>query len=152
MIVDSALSRVANDLLRARDTASLATLPSRSQAGFDLDKGYQVGRALHEGLVGRGYAPVGRKIGFTNRATWKEFQFDTPIWAHMYTQTVHFADRAAFRLSLSGMAAPRIETEVVLRLRRPIPAGDPSVEELADCVEPLGMGFVSLRNAPLAAD
>jgi len=141
MIVDTALSRVAADLLRARDTASLTTLPSRSQAGFDLDSGYQVGRALHEGLVGRGYAPVGRKIGFTNQATWKEFQLDTPIWAHMYAQTVKFADRGGFRLSLSGMVAPRIETEVVLKLRRPIPQGDPSVEELADCLEWAAIGF-----------
>ncbi len=139
--MDSALSRVAADLLHARDTASLTTLPSRSQAGFDLDRGYQVGRALHEGLVGRGYAPVGRKIGFTNPATWREFHLDTPIWAPMYAQTVKFASRAGFRLSLGGMVAPRIEPEVVLGLRRPIHANDPSVEELADCVEWAAIGF-----------
>lgn len=141
MIVDSALSQVAADLLRARDTVSLTALPSRSQARFDLDKGYQVGRALHEGLVGRGYAPVGRKIGFTNRATWEEFHLDTPIWAHMYAETVKFANGAGLRLSLGGMVAPRIETEVVLKLRRPIQAADPSVEDLADCVEWAAIGF-----------
>lgn len=141
MIVDSALSGVAANLLRARDTASLTTLPSRSQAGFDLDKGYQVGRALHEGLLERGHQPVGRKIGFTNRATWKEFQLETPIWAHVYAQTVHFAERTRFRLSLRHMAAPRIEPEVVLKLRRPIHEDDPSVEELADCVEWAAIGF-----------
>ena len=141
MLVDSALSGVAADLLRARDTASLTALPSQSQAGFDLEKGYQVGRALHEDLVERGYAPVGRKIGFTNRATWEEFRLDTPIWAHMYSHTVHFADRAGFHLSLKGMAAPRIEPEVVFKLRRPIPQGDPLVEEIADCVEWAAIGF-----------
>ena len=141
MIVDSALSRAAAGLLHARETASLTALPSRSQAGFDLDRGYQLGRALHDGLLERGFESVGRKIGFTNQAIWKDLHLDTPIWAHMYAQTVHFADRAGFRLSLGGMVAPRIETEVVLRLRRPIPPGSPSIEEVADCVEWAAIGF-----------
>jgi 2-oxo-3-hexenedioate decarboxylase len=59
----------------------------------------------------------------------------------MYGQTVHFAKGAVFPLSLRGMAAPRIEPEVVLKLRRPVPQDDPLVEELADCVEWAAIGF-----------
>ncbi|MFQ5848681.1 MAG: 2-keto-4-pentenoate hydratase [Candidatus Methylomirabilales bacterium] len=138
---DSALDQLAADLLQARDAARLTMLPSRREVGFDLDKGYQVGHVLHERLMERGYRSVGRKLAFTNPATWEEFNVDTPIWAHMYAQTVRFADRGSFRLSLGGMAAPRIEPEVVLNLRRPVPAGNPSAEELAGCLDWVAIGF-----------
>src|SRR5262245_54883941 len=122
------------DLLRARDTAQVATFPSQPGVVMDLDRAYEVGRLLHERLVGRGFRPVGRKIGFTNPATWERFQVNQPIWAPVYQQTVHFAEGGRLRLSLDGMVAPRIEPEVVLKLFRPVPDGDRSAEELAGCV------------------
>ncbi len=141
MRTDCALDQLAADLLQARDAARLTTLPSRRGVGFELEKGYQVGHVLHERLLERGYRSVGRKLGFTNPATWEEFHVDTPIWAHMYAQTVHFSDRGSFRLSLDGMAAPRIEPEVVLNLRCPVPAGDLSTEELMRCLNWVAIGF-----------
>ncbi|MFQ5932727.1 MAG: 2-keto-4-pentenoate hydratase [Nitrospiraceae bacterium] len=138
---DSALDQLAADLMEARDSARLTTLPSQREVDFDLDKGYQVGRLLHERLLQRGYRSVGRKLAFTNPVTWEEFNVDTPIWAHMYAQTVHFADRRRFRLSLGGMVAPRIEPEVVLNLRRPVPTGDASAEELAGSLDWVAIGF-----------
>ncbi len=62
------------ELLQARDAVRLAANPSH--CGFDLPLGraYQIGRQLHEGLVSRGFKPIGRKIGFTNRATWEQFK------------------------------------------------------------------------------
>ena len=138
---DIAIERMASDLLQARDTAGATRLPSQYEAGFDLHRGYQVGRVLHEHLVGRGFRAVGRKIGFTNTATWKEFNLNTPIWAHMYAQTVHFAEQGHFRLSLSSMASPRIEPEVVLKLNRPVAGGDESPEALMECLEWMAIGF-----------
>jgi len=138
---DSVRDRLAADLLRARDTAQLATPPSQPGAAFDLDIAYQVGRVLHERLVARGFQSVGRKIGFTNPAVWEQFKVSQPIWAHMYAQSVHVAQGGSIRLSLDGMVAPRLEPEIVLKLRRPIPSGDPSPEELAGCVEWAAIGF-----------
>jgi 2-keto-4-pentenoate hydratase len=83
--------QIAADLLQARDAARLTTMPSRRLVGFDLDSGYQVGRLCHQRLVERGYQPVGRKVGFTNRATWREFDLDTPIWAHLAPLEVELA-------------------------------------------------------------
>jgi len=137
----SALEHLATDLLHARDTVQLATRPSQREAGFDLSKGYQVARVLHECLEHRGYCSVGRKIGFTNPTIWKAFGLETPIWAHMYAQTVHSADRGSFRLALRSMVAPRIEPEIVLKLRAAVPAGDASAEEVAACVEWAAIGF-----------
>jgi len=106
-----------------------------------LGRAYQIGRGLHERLVTRGFKPIGRKIGFTNRATWKQFQVSEPVWAHMYAQTVHFAQGGHKRLSLAGMVAPRLEPEIVLRLRSAVPSGELSVEELATCIEWTAVGF-----------
>ena len=39
------------------------------------------------------------------------------------------------------MVAPRLEPELVLKLRHAIPGGDPSVEELARCLEWAAVGF-----------
>jgi 2-keto-4-pentenoate hydratase len=135
------IEELAADLLRARDEAQVVTPPSRRDPNFDLKRGYSVGRSLHERLVGRGYHSVGRKIGLTNPVTWQEFNVDTPIWAHMYAQTVRFAFGGCCSLSLSGMVAPRLEPEVVLKLRRPVPAGELPAEELISCVEWFAIGF-----------
>lgn len=136
-----AIERLAGALLQARDTSGLIAPPSRGVIGFDLNKGYQVGRILHELLVERGFRAVGRKIGFTNPVTWKEFNLDTPIWAHMYSQTVYFAQQSRMQLNLSGMVSPRIEPEIVLKLGRPVVGGDQPPEDLAECLEWVAIGF-----------
>src|SRR5262249_45828044 len=138
---DQANERLVVDLLQARDAAHTTLPPAQRGAGFDLEGGYRIGFALHERLRERGYQPVGRKIGFTNPAMWEQFKVSQPIWAHMYTRTVHFAQGITFRLALDGMVAPRLEPEVVLRLRHRVPSGDPTGEELAHCVEWAAVGF-----------
>jgi 2-keto-4-pentenoate hydratase len=138
---DRALEQLTIDLLQARDAAALTTPPSRREAPFDLERAYQVGRALHDRLTKRGYQASGRKIGFTNPATWQELGLSTPIWAPMYQQTIHFAEQGPFRLSLAGMVAPRLEPEIVLKLHRPAPSGDASAEEWASCLEWAAVGF-----------
>lgn len=135
------LQWLATDLLRARDGAEITNLPSLRVDNFGLNQGYQVGRLLHEHLLAQGALPVGRKIGFTNPETWKEFNLDTPIWAHMYRNSVHFANKGNFSLSLAGMAAPRIEPEIVIKLKRPILIGGMSDEELVGSLEWIAIGF-----------
>ena len=139
---NSVIEQIANALLQARDTSGLISPPSKnSVVAFNLNKGYQVGHILHGRLEKRGFRAVGRKIGFTNPATWREFNLDTPIWAHMYDQTVYFSNRGRIRLDVSGMASPRIEPEVVFKLSRPVTGGNLSPEALAECVEWVAIGF-----------
>jgi 2-oxo-3-hexenedioate decarboxylase len=130
-----------SDLVHARDAASLTSRPSLRHSGFDLEEGYTVARALHQHLAQRGFVSIGRKIGFANPATWQEFDLDTPIWAHVYAQTVHWAEEGRYRLALDRLVAPRIEPEVVLKLRGPLPDGDASVEEWTGCIEWAAIGF-----------
>ena len=133
--------RLVADLLQARDAARLTPSPSQRGMEFDLDRGYQVGNTLHERLSNRGYQAVGRKIGFTNPAMWEQFDVKQPIWAHMYSETVHFAPEGYLRLPIDGLVAPRLEPEVVLKLRDAVPDGDPSIEQIARCIEWAAIGF-----------
>ena len=133
--------RLVADLLQARDAARLTLSPSQRGLEFKLDRGYQVGNTLYEQLLKRGYRAVGRKIGFTNSALWERFNVSQPIWAHMYAETVQFAHEGFLRLRLDRMVAPRLEPEVVLKLRDAVPNDNPSIEELARCVEWAAIGF-----------
>jgi len=129
------------DLLQARNAAIVTRSPPQRDVDFDLNSGYQIGRAVHAFLSERGYQAIGRKIGFTNRAIWEQFKVNEPIWAHMYAQTVYFAQESRLRLSLAGMVAPRLEPEIVFKLRSPVPSGELSAEELARCIEWVAVGF-----------
>lgn len=135
------IQQITEQLLCARDEARLTDLPSQGQSDFTLEQGYQIGLQLHRQMEARGYVSAGRKIGFTNPATWEEFDLDTPIWAHMYSKTVHFAERDRFRLSLAGMAAPRIEPEIVIKLKAPLTGTDLSTETICNAVEWVAIGF-----------
>ena len=136
-----ARERFVAELLQARDAGRLADRPSQFGLDLSVEQAYQIGHALHERLVSRGFKPAGRKIGFTNRALWKQFQVNAPIWAHFYEQTIHFAHEGHLGLSLAGMIAPRLEPEVVLKLAAPLPVGEASIESLVDCVEWAAIGF-----------
>jgi 2-oxo-3-hexenedioate decarboxylase len=133
--------RLVEELLQARDAVRLALNPSHFGFGLTLGRAYQIGHGLHERLAARGFEPIGRKIGFTNRAMWEQFKVTEPIWAHVYAQTVHFAQAGYARLALDGMVAPRLEPEIVLKLRSPVPSGEAPVEELARCIEWAAVGF-----------
>lgn len=130
-----------DDLLHARDTAGLAPLPTATVPGFTLEAGYQVGHALHERLVARGYQLQGRKVGMTNPTLWQQLGIVAPIWGPVYDRTLHTSQGGVVTLSLAGMVAPRIETELVVCLRRDLPSGTPTPEEVAACIEWVALGF-----------
>src|SRR5262249_12387103 len=141
MNLPDADERLVTELLQARDKTRLAPTPSNVGIDLTLDRAYQIGRALHDRLVSQGLVPVGRKIGVTNRAMWEQFRVSEPVWAHAYAQTVHFAPAGHARVSIDSMVAPRLEPEIVLRLRSAVPSGEPSAEQLASCLEWAAAGF-----------
>jgi hypothetical protein len=63
---------------------------------------------------GAGARPVGRKIGFTNRAIWPKYGVHQPIWGTVYDETLSFAadGRATVSLCASG---PRFLSTCVRR-------------------------------------
>jgi 2-oxo-3-hexenedioate decarboxylase len=131
--------QIAHEIMEAwaarRQIASLAARLS----GFDLDHAYQVTAALRRIRQARGERPVGRKIGFTNRTIWDEYQVYAPIWGDMYQTTLQETGGGA-ALDLSSYLEPRIEPEIAFGLAR---APEPGMDEAAllGCIGWVAHGF-----------
>ena len=54
-----------------------------------------------------GHETVGVKVGFANKAMWRVLKLDTLVWAHMYDDTVRYADANVATLSLAPTFPPR---------------------------------------------
>jgi 2-oxo-3-hexenedioate decarboxylase len=117
--------------------------PTSREAGFDLQQAYAVEAELTRRRIAAGRAVVGRKVGFANKAVWRALKLDTLVWASMYDDTVRDAGGNQQTLSIERMAAPKIEPEIVFRLR---PTGVPPGSEsdaatMLASVEWLALGF-----------
>jgi 2-keto-4-pentenoate hydratase len=128
-------------LLDAHARAALVEPPSASDPAFDLLAAYVVGQLITTRRRERGERTVGRKIGFTNVGIWKEYGVNAPLWAHVYDTTLRRAPEGRATLSLAGMAAPRIEPELVLGLRSAPPAEAPTPQSLLRSVAWIAVGF-----------
>jgi 2-oxo-3-hexenedioate decarboxylase len=145
--------KIATELQDARVKNYQITPISRTVADLDQDKGYQIAaslKALREETAGEVVA--GRKIGFTNRNIWPEYNIDRSNWSYMYKNTViDLTDDSHDRLSHeSGIAEvdisqlsnlqPKIEPEVVLGLANPVSASMNDAELLSS-LEWIAHGF-----------
>jgi 2-oxo-3-hexenedioate decarboxylase len=115
--------------------------PSGRDTGFDLAAAYAVEAELANLRRAAGHATVGRKVGFANKALWRAFKLDTLVWAHMYDDTVRYAENSVASLSLRYTYSPKIEPEVVFRLKKPLEADDRDAAAILEAVEWLALGF-----------
>ena len=78
---------------------------------------------------------------------WRALKLETLVWAHMYDDTVSYADWNDGTLSMASMVSPRIEPEIVFCLARAPESSDPVAVleatewyalgfEIIDCVFP----------------
>src|SRR5918994_7355319 len=70
---------------------------------FDLDDAYRVTAAVRQMRETGGETPLGRKIGFTNRMIWDEYQIDAPMWGYIYDRTVRDLADVGTTVSLTGL-------------------------------------------------
>jgi len=129
------IQSIARELLDAHDHARQIASFAAREAGFDLDAAYQVAAELMRQRRSRGSQPVGRKIGFTNRGIWALYGVDAPMWAHVYDDTVSHAENGRAEISLAGMVSPRMEPEILFKLRAPVPVGCKDAEQLLRSAE-----------------
>jgi 2-oxo-3-hexenedioate decarboxylase len=113
--------------------------PSSRDGTFDVATAYAVERELVRMRRAAGRATVGRKVGFANRAMWRVLKLDTLVWAHMYDDTVHYAQSGGASFSLAGTTSAKIEPEVVVKLKGPVDSTDAAV--VLESVEWLAVGF-----------
>jgi len=123
-MTDTRVSALAQEMLDAYAAGrSIAVPPSAREAGCDLDTGYAVEAELTRIRRASGRRTVGRKIGLANRAVWRALKMNTLVWANMYDDTVHDATRGEATLSLARMRAPRLEPEIVVKLKSALQPG-----------------------------
>lgn len=112
---------------------------------FSEADAYVVTARLRDLRVARGERPVGRKIGFTNRNIWPEYNVFRPIWGDVYDTTVHdLADMGA-TIRVSHLPEPRIEPEIVLGLAKDI-APDAGLDTIAAAIGWVAHGFEIVQS------
>ncbi len=115
--------------------------PSTRTDDFDLTTAYAVEAELVRLRKESGHKPVGLKVGFANKAVWRALKLDTLVWAHMYDDTVHYAEKSGAALSIAHMCSPKIEPEIVFRLKRPLESDERDAATVLGAVEWIALGF-----------
>ena len=136
---------IADEVLTALDTGRQIAPFSRFLADFDLDVAYEVAAAVRRRRQARGERPVGRKIGFTNRNMWSEYDVHAPIWGYMYDSTVRNLAESGGDCDIVSFVEPRIEPEIVFGLAR---APEPGMDEVAilSCIDWVAHGFEVVQS------
>jgi 2-oxo-3-hexenedioate decarboxylase len=124
------------ELEAARADGELVTPPSQRRDGFSLADGFAVGRRLAERRVAAGSRTVGQKIGLTYRPVWERVGVTHPLWAPVYADGI--TTDGAF--DLKPLALPRLEIEVLFRLRAGL---DPGADRnaVAAAVDEVALAF-----------
>ncbi len=115
--------------------------PPSTLNGLDLPMAYAVEGELVRMRRDAGRKTVGVKVGYANKAMWRVLKLDTLVWAHMYDDTVRHASANEATLSLEQMIAPKIEPEIVFKLKTALPANVTDAAAALEAVEWLALGF-----------
>jgi 2-keto-4-pentenoate hydratase len=124
---------LAPELIQVHDDSRLVPPFSERYPGLTPQAGYAAARKLHEHRLAQGWKPAGRKIGFTNRTLWERYGVHEPMWGTVYDRTLIHAAQNRARVSLAGLAQPRIEPEICFKLKTTPRAS--AAEELQACIE-----------------
>jgi 2-keto-4-pentenoate hydratase len=143
MLLVSQKNAIAHALLASLNGSGLIA-PSSLSVDLDSDGAYDIARIVMNIRISEGEVPVGRKVGFSNRQMRPRYgrqqPVTSPLWGTMYDRTVHFAPANRLGFALGTLPQPRLEPELVFRLRE-TPAPDCTVFELIDCIEWMAHGF-----------
>ncbi len=110
MLMSTQANRYAHQLLDARARAQLIP-PLSAHELLTVADGYDIARCILDTRIAQGEAPVGHKIGFTNRKIWSRYGVTAPIhmpvWTPMLDSTVRYVEDNHAIQSLAGALQPR---------------------------------------------
>jgi 2-keto-4-pentenoate hydratase len=135
---------IARELLSAYDTGQMIAVPPSARPGFDLNTAYEVEIILQHLREAAGHRAVGRKVGYANKAMWRALKLETLAWAHMYDDTVHYADGNSATLAIAHSRSLKIEPEIVFGLKLPVKSDGLNAADTASAlasVDWLAAGF-----------
>jgi 2-oxo-3-hexenedioate decarboxylase len=138
---------LAQELTDAYASKTIIQTPSSGAGGIDLDTAYAVEAEIAKARRAGGHQTVGWKVGYADQAMWRALELDSLAWAHLYDDTVRYADWNDARLAIGSMIAPKIEPEIVFKLAKTPVSSDPAAVleatewyalgfEIIDCVFP----------------
>ena len=132
------MPELARELLASYSTGQPLAEPLSSRyPDFDMPAAYAVEAEFRRLRLESGRSVTGRKVGFANKAMWRALKLETLVWASMYDDTTH---DGASELPLTHFMSPRIEPEIVFKLKRPL-AGTPDAPTALEHVEWMALGF-----------
>ena len=136
---------ITDEVMDLIGTGRQTTPFTRRTTILDAQNAYQVTSALRMRRIKNGETPIGRKIGFTNRTIWDEYGVHQPIWGDIYNTTVSFLADQKGPFHLRGLAEPRIEPEIVFKLKtKPTALMDETA--LLACMEWVAHGFELVQS------
>ncbi|HEX2914903.1 MAG TPA: fumarylacetoacetate hydrolase family protein [Chloroflexia bacterium] len=132
---------LAAEIYQAHNEGSPVTSrPSSRDESFDLSAAYAVENELARLRRSEGHATNGRKIGFTNKTLWPRLEIDNIVWGYTFDDTVFNFPGNQAKISLAKMVAPKLEPEIVFKMRQPLSEGVAPVDALS-AVEWIALGF-----------
>jgi 2-oxo-3-hexenedioate decarboxylase len=133
---------LAQELTQAYAERRILPVPlSTREPGFDLETAYAIEVEHTRQRRSSGRTTVGRKVGYANKALWRALKLETLVWARMYDDTVTMAAQNAATLSLGKMCSPKIELEIVFKLRHAVDTANLDPAAILASVEWLALGF-----------
>ncbi|HXD43710.1 MAG TPA: hydratase [Pseudolabrys sp.] len=138
------ITAIGGEILAALDGARQIVPFSARGAELPLADAYRVSHWLERARAVRGETSVGRKIGFTNRNIWAEYNVDTPNWGYVTTRSLRELAGTPV-LPLAAYLEPRIEPEIMFGLAR---APSPGMDELAlmNCIAWIAHGYEIVQS------
>jgi 2-keto-4-pentenoate hydratase len=130
---------LAREIIDAYATRTVIPPPSSREGGIDLTQAYEVEAAIAAARRAEGHRTVGWKVGYANKAMWRALKLETLVWAHMYDDTVRYADWNDGTLSIASMFSPKIEPEIVFCLTKTPDSSDPAA--VLEATEWIALGF-----------
>jgi 2-oxo-3-hexenedioate decarboxylase len=135
---------LADELMAAAEERRIVALPpSVRDSSFELATAYAVGEELTRRHVASGHQVAGLKVGYANKAVWRALKLETLVWAPMYDDTVRYggSDSEPAPLSLARMVSPKIEPEIVFRMKSALDENAADAAAVLAATDSIALGF-----------
>lgn len=135
---------IAREVLSALDDCRQVAPFTGRDGGLETRRAQAVARELARLREARGLRKVGRKIGFTNRGIWPEYNVWAPIWGDVWDATLKNA-QPGMTVAVGDLVQARIEPEIMIGLEDDLEPGM-NVEVIAERIGWIAHGYEIVQS------
>jgi 2-keto-4-pentenoate hydratase len=140
-ITNIEIPALARELLAAYVSGGTIAAPLSARDDLDLNAAYSIEAEFARLRIESGRTTTGLKVGYANKAMWRALKLRTLVWAHMYDDTVHHATGTHAELALPYYRSPKIEPEIVFKMKQPIAFVGPDAAAVLQHIDWIAIGF-----------